>query len=418
MSKTKEVIRFEVMRSLKKPSFWIAAVLIPIAFAAYIGIAALLGYNTNQTLDAGTDTSDLKLGMLDESNYVKETKFTNKKQQEQTIEVMESKDSGIAAVKDKKIDVFYYISPDFNKDKKVEIYTKPDESSILDDYTPPIRLLLTNSAAEYAGELNFAVISNTVQYDATTFDAKDDHVIDGSERMRNIIGPGIAIVCFYILMIVLGNRLTAAMVEEKENRISELLLTSIKPINLIVGKIISLMIVGIIQLLVLVIPSLILMKVGQNSNILPDWLQLSFDFASIARYALLLVAAYFMFTAMSMIVGVISPTAKDANSYSSVVIITVILPMFFINVFMPSGTSALTYVLSYFPASAPIALMLRGIFNNLPAWEFWLGLADVIIAGLLCALLATRIFCKNAIEFTPKINFKNLFNNPRKNWKK
>jgi ABC-type Na+ efflux pump permease subunit len=160
------------------------------------------------------------------------------------------------------------------------------------------------------------------------------------------------------------------------------------------------------------------MKVGQNSNILPDWLQLSFDFASIARYALLLVAAYFMFTAMSMIVGVISPTAKDANSYSSVVIITVILPMFFINVFMPSGTSALTYVLSYFPASAPIALMLRGIFNNLPAWEFWLGLADVIIAGLLCALLATRIFCKNAIEFTPKINFKNLFNNPRKNWKK
>ena len=75
-----------------------------------------------------------------------------------------------------------------------------------------------------------------------------------NERVKEIIGPAIALVCFYILMVVLGNRLTAAMVEEKENRISELLLTSIKPVNLIVGKIVSLMIVGLIQLFVLIIP--------------------------------------------------------------------------------------------------------------------------------------------------------------------
>lgn len=418
MSRIKEVIRFEVVRSLKKPSFWIAAVLIPVGFALYIGFAALVGYNAGEAMEAGTNTTDLKLGYYDESEYLKQTKFVNADEKEQTLEAQESKDAGIAAVKDKKIDVFYYIGKDFAESKKVEIYTKPDNASITDDYSAPIRNLLATTAATNVDAIDFAVITNAVDYEMTTFDAKDNHEIDASEKVKEIIGPGIALVCFYILMVVLGNRLTAAMVEEKENRISELLLTSIKPVDFIIGKIISLMIVGIIQLIVLVVPMLILYKLGQNGNVFPDWLQISFDFVSIAQYILMLIISYFLFTAMSVIIGVISPTAKDANSYSGVMAIMVILPIFFINVFMPNGTSTLTYVLSYFPPSAPIALMLRGVFGNLPTWEFWLGLADIAVFSLLAARLATYIYCKNAIEFTAKINFKKLFGTPRKSWKK
>ena len=418
MSKTTEVIRFEVMRSLKKPSFWIAAILIPLGFALYIGVAALVGYSTSETMEAGTDTSEMNLGLYDEASYLSITKFVNKDKKEQELKVFESKDAGIAAVKDKSIDVFYYIGKDFSESKKVEIYTKPENAGITDDYSMPIRSLMTATATSNVSAIDFAVISNAVGFETTTYDFKDDHVVDTSEKIKEIIGPGLALACFYILMVVLGNRLTAAMVEEKENRISELILTSIKPNQLIVGKIISLMIVGIIQLIVLVVPMLVLYKIGQNSNVLPDWLQLSFDFLSIAQYMLMLILSYFMFTALSVIVGVISPTAKDANSYSSVMVIMVILPIFFVNVFMPAGISTLTYILSYFPPSAPIALMLRGVFGSLPTWEFWLGLADIAIFGFLAAKLASYIYCKNAIEFTPKVNFRKLFGTPRKSWKK
>ena len=418
MSRTTEVIRFEVARSLKKPSFWIAAILIPVGFALYMGFAALVGYNAGEAMQAGTDTTDLKLGIYDEPSYLKSTTFKNKDDKDQTIERVDSKDAGVAAVKDKKLDVFYYIGSDFAESKKVEIYVKPESAGITDDYSVPIRTLLSMTAMTNVSSVDYAVITNTVNFDTTTFDAKDDHAIDTGEKIKEIVGPALALACFYILMVVLGNRLTAAMVEEKENRISELLLTSIKPVNLIVGKIVSLMIVGIIQLIVLVVPMLVLYKIGQNGNILPEWLQLSFDFASIAQYMAMLIASYFLFTSLCVIIGVISPTAKDANSYSSFVIIMVILPIFFINVFMPNSTGALTYFLSYFPPSAPIALMLRGVFGNLPTWEFWLGLADIVIFGALAARLATYIFCRNAIEFTPKINFKKLFSNPRKEWKK
>ena len=105
MSKTREIIRFEVLRSLKKPSFWIAAILIPIGFGLYMAFAGLVGYNASETLSSGTDTTDKKLGIYDEAEYLNETKFVNADQKEQELEKIKDKESGISAVKEKKLDV-------------------------------------------------------------------------------------------------------------------------------------------------------------------------------------------------------------------------------------------------------------------------------------------------------------------------
>ena len=80
--------------------------------------------------------------------------------------------------------------------------------------------------------------------------------------------------------------------------------------------------------------------------------------------------------------------------------------------------SALTYFLSYFPPSAPISIPLRAVFGTLAPWEFWVGLAEIVVVGALIAKLDASIFRRNAIEFTAKINFKKLFSTPRKTWKK
>ena len=178
------------------------------------------------------------------------------------------------------------------------------------------------------------------------------------------------------------------MTEEKENRISELMLTSIKPRDLIIGKIISLMIVGLIQLLVLVIPVLVLYKVGINYNVIPEFIQEGINALSIAQYTLLLLASYFLFTAGCIIIGTMTPTAKDANSFSSVFIIMVILPLFFLGSFVGKDNQFMMYFLTYFPPSAPMSIMLRAIMGSLAEWEFWVGLVDIVIVGALLAKLA------------------------------
>ena len=417
MSKTWQVIRFEVIRSLKKPSFWLAALLVPILLGFYIFIAALSGYNAGEAIEAGVDTADMTLGVFDEAKYLAIKTFVNTKEEKQELKDYPSKEAGISDVKNDKIDIFYYLPAKFAEEHTVEIYVKPDTVSVFNDYANPIRSLLSATALSEVSPANLAVITNSVGYNTTTFSADDNHEVDASEAISKIAIPAIGLAMFYILIVVLGNRLTAAMVEEKENRISELILTSIKPINLIVGKIVSLMILGIIQLLVLIIPLIIAYIVALRYDAIPFNISLTFDATLIAEYLILLLVSYFLFTSLCVVIGTMSSSAKDANSFMSVIIILTILPIFFIGSFATHDIQPFTYFLTYFPPSAPLALMLRGLFGTLPTWELLLGIADVTICGILFSRLATYIFCHNAIATSSKINLKQLLNRPRKTWK-
>ena len=417
MSKTWQVIRFEVMRSLKKPSFWLAALLVPILLGFYIFIAAMSGYQAGESLEAGVDTSNMSLGVFDEADYLASKEIINEKDEKQELKTYTSKESGVDDVQNKKLDVFYYLPANFDKEHRVEIYVKPDSVSMLDDYANPIRSLLSATALSEVSEINYAVITGAINYQTTTYDSESNSEVDQGKVFSQMIIPAIGLALFYILIVVLGNRLTAAMVEEKENRISELILTSIKPINLIVGKIISLMILGIIQLSVLIIPLLIVYFVALDRGAIPAGINITFDAVLILEYIALLLLSYFLFTSLCVVIGTITSSAKDANSFMSVIIILTILPIFFISSFTGRDLQPFTYFLTYFPPSAPLALMLRGVFNTLPTWELLLGLADITIFGIIFCRLATYIFCRNSIASSSKIDFKKLLGSPRKTWK-
>ena len=76
-----------------------------------------------------------------------------------------------------------------------------------------------------------------------------------------------------------------------------------------------------------------------------------------------------------------------------------VFPMYFMQLFFAAEPSAIVYFLSYFPLSAPIALMLRSGFGTLGTVEFIIGLAEVSICAFIMIRLAIRTFQKNAINF-------------------
>ena len=416
MPKTLQVIRFEVMRSLKKPSFWLAALLVPIVLAVYILICAFAGYSAGSSLDAGSAVADLKLAYVDESDYIQTDTFINEANEEQTITKIESFAEALKELKEQKYDVLYYIPEDFEtaNNPHVDIYTKLDKNSITDDYQAPINALLTSSAQAKVKNTDVMILSKSLEFNTTSF-ASDGHVIDKKELITKLVAPVAAVVLFYILMAVLGNRLSVSMTEEKENRISELLLVSIKPISLIVGKIVSLMILGLIQLAVLLIPAIIVYIAALRNNLVPEEFMISLDINSILMHALLLIASYFLFTAINVFTGTLVSTAKEASSFAGVIVIVMIIPFIMLNVFTSGENTPLVYALTYFPLSAPLSLMIRSIFDNLPQWELILGVVDITVFSALIASLAAHIFCKNAVNFSINFSLKG-FGKVRKKW--
>ncbi len=418
----KHIISFEVIRSLKKPTFWLAAILLPIALVGYIALAGLVGYNTGSVIESNSDSSDLRLGLYDAAAYLDAPtednyQIVNQDNEIQKLQSFDSEEQGTDAVKNDNLDVFYSIDPDFTSNLQVRIFTKNDQLSLFSDYQAPIQQLLASSAMSRIDPIDLSVTTGNIAIESINFSASNE-TVDPLERVGTMVVPIIALVLFYILIVLFGNRLTTAMVEEKENRISEMILTSVKPQDLIIGKIVSLIILGFIQVAVLVVPIIIAAIFGYRNDLIPANLIINWNPWLVISSLLLLLLSYFLFAGLCVTISTLVPTAKDASSFSSVLMILVILPMFFINNFMTDQPSTIAYALSYFPPSAPIALLLRNAFGTLPIWELLLGLAVIAVSSYFVVRLAVFIFKRSAIEFSSKVSLSALLNKPRHSWSK
>ena len=416
MRKTWEVIRFEVSRSLKKPSFWIAAILIPVIFIGYILIVGMSSYSAEESLSEASDTSELNLGYYDGAGYLEGNQFKNKQDQEQTMMPFDSQESGVKAIKSGEIDVFYYIAPDFAESKEVKVYAKPEHLTLTTDYSETIKALLQYNATKSLEDIDLAVINDEISVESINFD-KDDQEVSLADQIKRIVAPIGMFVLLELIVMTLSSRLSNALVEEKENRISELLLTSIKPIALMTGKIVSLMIIGLIQILVLFIPAAIITIIAKDKGVIPEEFNIAFDLSSFAQYFVLLLAAYFSITSAYVLVGVLSPTAKDCANYASIVAVFMILPMITMNVFMGDEVSVVARIMTYAPFSGPLALAIRAVFNNLESWEFFVTLASSLLTGGILTIIATRIFCRNSVDSSFNFNLKKMLG-ARTEWKR
>jgi ABC-2 type transport system permease protein len=396
------VVKFEIVRTLKKPSFWVAALLAPIGLVAYILFAGMNGYNASQVAEQGAKTEGLKMNLLDESKVIDEKLAKTAK-----MSIVTDKNTAIQQVKDGKVNVFYYVPEDLSK-HPVNIYTQTKTSTLFDNYGASIDTLLKQSVAKEVSPNQAIVLSGAYRTTSTNY-------VQGEEQ--NMIGemiiPIMALVIFYVLICLFGNRLMMSTLEEKENRISEMILTSVGSKVLIVGKIVSLIALGFLQILILAIPAIVGLLNAKNITFsginLADMLpEVVVDPWTLVVSALLLILSYVLFTGLNVTVGSLVPNAREASGFVSVIMILVVMPLFFISSFMSATPDFMTYVLSYFPLSAPVALLMRNAFGTLPPIEAAAGIALLAVSSVAIIWLAFRAFRIGTMEYQSKVSLKRL----------
>ena len=397
MNKIKIIAKFEIVRQLKKPSFWIAALLIPILIGGIMALSAFSGYNTEKNMIDNTKKGDAsaKISIIDNAGVVNKDAFAGNVLSDKT------KEEGIELIKNGEIDELYIIEKDFVETKKVESYSrkKDDESFSIfsSSANGNIRNILVASAASRVNPADIIILSNGVEFEKT--------IIDGDGEVVNPLGKAIipfaVLIIFYILICVFGNRMLMAVVEEKENRISEMILTSVTAKDLIIGKIIALIALGFIQMIIFIIPIIIGVFIYRDNPMVSGILGIvEFNPIAIIGNVALLIFSYFLFTGASTLLGSMMPTAREASQYIGVVIVGVVLPFMLFSEMVSTTPSMIVYILSYFPLSAPVAMMLRNAFGLLPWYEFVFGLIEIGLFSMITIYLASKSFQKNALNFS------------------
>lgn len=392
------VFQFEVIRTLKKKSFWIMA----LGFPLLLGVIAGIIYFSNKT------TSDVA-SQLEKQSFSIATNGSDLIEPQiiasLNAALITDRQTGIDAVTRGTVDAYFYYPPNLTTGK-VEVYGR--DVGVFDNsrYQAVASALLSQSVATRIDPQATAVLQSDIAYTVTTY--RDGVPYDSFKHM---IVPGAFLVLFYLLIAFFGNQMLTSTTEEKENRVIEMILTTIQARTLIIGKIISLVVLAAIQIVIILIPVIsVYLFFGDNLS-LPsiDLSGIPLDPMRIAIGAALFVSSFLLFTGLLVAVGAAAPTAKEAGGFLGLVMMFIFGPLYAAPLFISAPDSPLVQFLGYFPFTAPIPSLLRNAVGNLGLGEALITISIVSLTAILVLGLAIRIFRYGALEYSRRLNLRDIF---------
>ena len=393
------VMQFEITRTLKKKSFWIMAFGFPLLILAIFGIVFFSNRSTSNA-SRQLQNERFSLEITDESHLINprlvaavQGRFVTTKQQ------------GIDDVKAGRVDGYIYYPADVSS-QPIEVYGQ--DVGIFDNnrYGSVANYLLSTSVqATVKAQVRAAIAGQTTTNVATY---RDGVPYDSVQQM---ILPGVFLVLFYFLIAFFGNQMLTSTTEEKENRVIEMILTTIEARTLIIGKIISLVLLALLQAAVILLPALVGYLLLHNHLNLPaiDLSSLPVNWPRIGVGFAIFALGFVMFTGFLVLIGASVPTAKEAGQFFGMVMLLIFGPLYAASLFVSAPDSGIVRFLSFFPLTAPIPLLIRNAVGNLAPRDVAVALPILAIAGFVMLTLAVRVFRYGVLEYSRKLSIKEIF---------
>jgi len=398
------VVDFEFTRTMKKRGFWIATLSIPVVMAIVFALIYLSNSSTAASEDA-QKTAAMSFTYTDDSGLITPDIATAMGGKKAT-----DPDQALQDVKEGVTDA-YFVYPAEPVIQPVKVYGTDQGIFENGKYDAVAKQLLTASAQATIGSPQLmAAAGGDVKTESQTF--KDGHPAGG---FGSAVPPLMFLLIFYISIILLSNQMLNSTLEEKENRVTEMILTTLNPTTLIVGKVIALFIVGLVQILVFLTPIVVGYVFFRDKLAIPD-LDLStitFDPGSLIVGALLLLGGFTVFTGVLVAIGAVMPTAKDAGTIFGPLMMLIFVPFYAISLIISDPRAPIVQIFTYFPLSAPVTAMLRNGFGTLNPLESTIIIAELFITGLLILRLAVHLFRYGSIQYSSKLSIAGTFRKKR-----
>ena len=205
-------------------------------------------------------------------------------------------------------------------------------------------------------------------------------------RVVFFLGMGILL---SMSLVMTGGILLQSLGEEKENRIMEVLLSSVTPGELMLGKILGLGAAGLIQILVWLGSGLALLTVINTG------LDISIEIpgAELALVGVLFfVLGYLFFATLMAGMGAVASTAQEGNQLSVVFVLPLFVPVYLWFYIVSNPTAPIVQFLTVFPFTAPVVVMERLAVGAIGFWEVTFSLGVLAFSVAAAMYLVARVF--------------------------
>ena len=394
------VISFEVTRTLTKRRFWLSTLIVPVIMGIVIGLMVMSNTTTSSQVDS-QKSAKFTFTYSDASGYVDPAVVAALGGSKAADPVR-----AIADVRSGKVDAFFAYPSDPVK-QPTKVYGADKGIFENSKYASVASQILVSSAQDKIGDKTLATLAQgNLPVTSTTYKAGQE-----SGGIAEVIPPLLFLVIFYLLIIMLGNQLLSSTLEEKENRVTEMILTTLNPTTLIIGKVTATFMVGLVQMLTFALPVIIGFVFFRSNLKLPDvdLSTLSIQPGPMIVGVLLLVGGFIVFTGTLVAIGAVVPTVKEAGTAFAPLMIMLFLPFYVVSLIVSDPSAPIVQVFTYFPYTAPVTAMLRNGFGSLSSVQSAWVIAELFIFGIITLRLAVHLFRYGSLEYSKKLSIRNTF---------
>jgi len=303
---------------------------------------------------------------------------------------------GDKALSDGTIDVLYVIEPDYVSKGDVSAYTSgfnlalSDTQTLMQDFL--LRSLLYNvDASDYESlYLRLRAPAFVTEHKVTATGATEKE----SQEQKFILVYG-----FGLLMMLSifwgGGYLMQSVVQEKESRIIELLLSSVRPTPLLLGKILAMGLLSLLQVGMLAGAFIVILS--QMGNLFETIGNIHVSAGTVVVLVVYFLLGFLLFGSLMAAIGALTTSVRESQNLVAVVTLPAAVPYFFLTVFAEEPNGTLAVILSLFPITAPLSMVMRMSATTVPLFQLIVGVVLLALAVGFAVWLAGRAFRVNVL---------------------
>jgi ABC-2 type transport system permease protein len=400
MNKIFLIIQREYITRVRKKAFIVMTLLVPALFAGMFAVIALVANEKDQTMHV--------VYVIDNNGSFK---FTD----EPFVKFIYPGGSVAAAKKNLKSDDDLVLNIPANPKDTVQLFARKKTTlSLADDLQGKMNDIATGEGMVKAGidTARLHKIKSNIVIKSTEMTATGEQGTNiGATYALSFAGA----VLIYMSLFIYGAQVMRGVIEEKTNRIIEVIVSSVKPFQLMMGKIIGVGLVGLTQFILWItlsagISYLVGGHTSPTNSALHSFLH---NLGANAGYELLCfifywITGFLFYSALFAAVG----SAVDSETETQQFMFPITLPLLFTYILSVSylftvPDSPLSVWLSMIPLSAPVAMMMR-IPYNVPGWQLAISMSLMVIGFIFTTYIAARIYRVGILMYGKKASYKEL----------
>jgi ABC-2 type transport system permease protein len=386
----------EYKRNVFKRSFLLALLSVPLIIALNVGVGFYLESRGND---------DAPVGYVDRAGLLANPVPVPVSGSREPLEFVpfQTQEAVRAALESGEIQAFFVVAADYGETRDMTLFylKEPGGNTTRQVYDFVQANLLADRPPEIIRRA--ALISEGVT--VRSLDGRRELPSEGPSF--GIIMPLLLGFAFLFLFLMNAGYLMQAVVEEKENRTMEVLVTSVSPGQLIGGKVLGVVAIGLTQLTAWVAFGVLAVVVGASTGI--EWFQdLTLDWELILTTVAIAIPAYVCTAALMTAIGATTTSTQESQATGSIFFILHVVPLYLAWLIVETPNAVLPTVFTFLPFTALLTLILRSIFASVPLWQVAVAVALQVLYAAAALWLAGRAFRMGMLQYGQRLNWRKL----------